>query len=213
MDVIVPILVALFIILGPTIGRILAKAQEEQARRMRQGGAPQGQGQPKPAAKSLQDEIGKFLRRVAEQQQPRQPPQGKKARAAQRKAAQAAPQAEPVPAEAIGSRPVGGQVTEHVRKHLDSSKFQRRSQQMGGEVAQADEKFEQRLQGAFDHKLGSLSTSAGAASSDVIQPAGLIPGGAPVALPADIAALFATPESLRQAIIINEVLQRPVHRW
>lgn len=218
MDTVIEIIVALVLVL-PALGKLLSKVRGGAGEAVKPGGIPQPGGDPQPAPqparKSLQGEIESFLRRVADatQEKEKTPPAK---RPQQRKAASpSAPKAKPIKAEKVAPRTTGGEVTEHVRKHLDSSKFQRRSQQMGGDVAQADEKFEQRMHGAFDHKLGSLDATPTGPQVEPNQPATAGVGGQAQAapLPLEVAAIFATPESIRQAIIINEILQRPVHRW
>ena len=218
MDTVIEIIVAL-VLLIPALGKLLAKVRGGGGEGVKPGVNPgvnpggNPEPAPQPARKTLQSEIEGFLRRVADAAQEKEKPPAAK-RTQQRKAS--APKPKPIVAQKAAPRAVGGEVTEHVRKHLDSSKFQRRSQKMGGEVLAADEKFEQRMHGAFDHKLGSLDstpTDSQVASSSQATQAGV--GGQALAapLPLEVAAIFASPESIRQAIIINEIMQRPVHRW
>jgi hypothetical protein len=73
------------------------------------------------------------------------------------------------------------------------------------------------LQNVFDHPVSSLAATLGDSAKppavdeaespeDQITPL-------PSAAAAGLAALFANADSVRQAILINEVLQRPEHRW
>lgn len=56
----------------------------------------------------------------------------------------------------------------------------------------------------FDRKLGSLGRQARAEPSTAMLPD---------TMAADIAVMFADTNNIRQAIIVNEVLTRPIHRW
>ena len=96
--------------------------------------------------------------------------------------------------------------------------FTRRSEDLGEEVAQADREIDQHLHQVFDHRVSQLELVPGEAAAP---PAATFETSetteaAPVAsLPVAVGLLdlIGSPESLRQAIILNEILQRPEHRW
>lgn len=100
-------------------------------------------------------------------------------------------------------------VAEHVAEHVGAAtqEFRKEVSNLGERVKQADEQFDVQLQKKFDHTLGSLAPRPASRASD--QPA------APetATLAAQIAALLASPGGVRQAIVLNEILNRPTDRW
>jgi hypothetical protein len=197
-------LIILFIVI-PAIGQILAKMKQAQP----PGGGVRPPKPPMPApAGNVGDEIEEFMRRAAQ----RRDKKGVRPGAQRQPAAE-----EPVRAEVVAERPVGGQVTEHIKKYLDQSEFSRRTSQLGGEVAQADRQIDQRLHQKFDHAVSRL---AGVPGEAAVAPVAIaIPDLAasisdlPVTSPTDLALLLTNPDSLRQAIVLNEILHRPEERW
>jgi hypothetical protein len=181
---------------------------------------PRPQQPPRPAvndplAKDVVGEIDEFLRRAA-QQRPAQPAQPIRAQPVKPPARPAQP---PVVAEVVAAAPVGGKVTEHVQKYLDTEDFTRRGAQMGGEVAaQVDREIDQRLHQVFDHSVSQLATVPGesAAAPVAFEPLELSEASA-IEIPATFATgltdLLTSPESVRQAIVLNEILHRPEERW
>jgi hypothetical protein len=100
-------------------------------------------------------------------------------------------------------------VAEHVAEHVADStrQFSEEVSHLGERVKQADEQFDIQLQQKFDHELSSLAerrapqTQAEAAVAPVPSQA------------AQIAALLASTDGVRQAIVLNEILRRPEDRW
>jgi hypothetical protein len=181
----------------------------QQPRQMRQ---PQTQvARPK----TVKDEIDEFLRRAAEKKQ-QQPAAAEAVRRISHPTAPLAQRAEPVAAEVIRERPVGGVVGEHVQKYLDEKQFTQRAAKLGGEVAAADTKIEQHLKDVFDHGISRLAAKGGeTAAPPTIMPTDVFQEELP-ALPAagaGFAALLSNINNLRQAIVLNEILQRPADRW
>jgi hypothetical protein len=74
-------------------------------------------------------------------------------------------------------------------------------------VKKADAQFDVQLHQKFDHELGSLanrgedSRPVSAASIAALSPA------------AQIAGMLSSPDGVRQAIVLNEILRRPEERW
>ena len=100
-------------------------------------------------------------------------------------------------------------VAEHVAEHVGAApqEFRKEVANLGERVRRADEQFDAQLQQKFDHELGSLATRHATSTSDQ-------PMAAERATPAaQIAALLASPDGVRQAIVLNEILNRPVDRW
>jgi hypothetical protein len=102
---------------------------------------------------------------------------------------------------------VGRSVEMHMR---GTQQIAAHTEQLGDEIELADDKLEQHLHQVFDHKVGDLkkSTMEPAASSPSLgaQPA-------PPPAGASIAQLLASPQNLRSAFILSEVLKRPEENW
>jgi hypothetical protein len=207
-DVLVKIVMLFLIFVVPAIGRVLVtirKTQPPPAVRPRP---------PRPVAPNVADEIEEFMRRAAE----RRKVQG----------TQPAPVptptptptlAEPLRSEVVAEPPVGGQMEEHVKTYLDAKDFTRRSQELGEEVAQVDRDIGEHLHEVFDHQVSKLEIAPGeaAAAAEGAEPAELAEASSAgvVAPPStnSLLDLVNNPESLCQAIILNEILHRPEERW
>lgn len=106
--------------------------------------------------------------------------------------------------------PQGEGVAQHVAQHVEASRraVVQNAAQLGQRIIEEDKQFEVQLKAKFDHELGTLATERGLAAQT--QPA---TEPATTSLAASIAAMLANPEGVRQAVVLNEVLQRPVDRW
>jgi hypothetical protein len=195
------------------------------------------------AADPLRAQVDEFLRRAGQQGQPQaaqpiQPPQRAVrhdeievlvdeeavAPARQPLAKPFRPMGEaagaPRPIEPPGNRPLrraaplrSQSVAEHVAAHVDAAVEQIREEvsHLGEAVIAADREFDVQLQQKFDHKLGSLSARHASRMQDQRTAANTA---AQVETPASqIAAMLASPDGVRQAIVINEILRRPEDRW
>lgn len=89
---------------------------------------------------------------------------------------------------------------------LDTSKFDRRAARMT-DVEQADDKMSAHLHEKFDHQIGTLQKS----TLGEMSPHDM-PSHADIEL-SDIAQLLLNPQSIRQAIILREILAPPHERW
>lgn len=166
------------------------------------------------------NELEEFLRRAAQraleaqqkqlaQQQP--PPRAAPPSHERPAPARLVPQAEVVEAELI-EQP--NRVAQSVQHHARSSQqFSQHAAQLGERVGLADDMLEARLHQTFDHKLGRLTQSGGhtlpeappdntdtlaASSTQAMHP---------------IAQLFGNALSIRNAIMLREILDRPADRW
>jgi hypothetical protein len=200
---VVKLAVLILIFVVPVIGRLLAK--------IRQIPPPDKRPlPPRPVVPDMADQIETFMRRAA---------QGQPARMAKPVIVQSSSPvvAKPVQAEVVADRPVGGQVSEHVQKYLDEQKFTQREGELGKEVAQADREIDQRLHQTFDHRVSELSAKQGEAATPTAayEPPDLVGAGAdiPVTFATELLGLIGDPDSLRQAIILSEILHRPEERW
>jgi hypothetical protein len=175
--------------------RAAQRAQEAQQRQMAQ---QQQQAQQTQGGNRWQAGVENL--EAQQRQGQRQPP------------ARLVPQVEVVEAELIEQQP--NRVAQSVQKHLTSSQqFGQHASHLGERVGLADDVLDARLHQTFDHKLGRLAQSGGntlpeappentdtlaASSTRAMHP---------------IAQLFGNALSIRNAIMLREILDRPVDRW
>jgi len=97
-------------------------------------------------------------------------------------------------------------VAEHVEQQVAarSQSIAQKASNLGQRIVSEDEQFDVQLKAKFDHTVGSLATSA--SSTDERAPT-------PTSPAAQIAAMLANPDGVRQAVVINEILRRPSDRW
>jgi hypothetical protein len=200
-------LIILIFVALPAIGRMFAKVREQR-------NMVQGPPRPKPPQdQPIRSEIEEFLRRASRgeggpsdaarqpvRRQPATPPLPSRSKAL------------PLEAQVVDEKSVGGRVGDHVKSYLDSSEFKRRTASLADDMAQADEKRSEHLQEVFGHQvsqLGDAVTPTIASQESVSAEAPAIAVG-----PAfDLVGMFGQPDKLRQAILLQEILQRPEHRW
>ena len=139
---------------------------------------------------SMLRELENLLRDITEQQ-PAQAPSRPSRRPVQQQPI------EYLDAEVVEAEPVHEGIAEHVSHHLDTKDVTSRASQLGAAVGQADDKLEAHIHDKFDHdlsKIDDLPTDAEEA-------------GKPVA--SEIAEMLRDPKSIRQAVILSEILNRP----
>ncbi len=187
--------VMIVFIIIPQIGAVASK--------LREIGQPRGAAPPGRAdSRRIQEQIDEFLRR-----------------AAQRRGGQPAPE-QPQPAEIVADdeAPVGGRVGPQVQTFLDTSDFRRRSEELGGEVAQSDQQFTKQVGQSFSGDVSRLASRPGEASQAAeaveLEPAGPEYLSRPTldALPvagSGLTDLLGSPEDIAQAVIMSEILRRP----
>lgn len=179
--------------------------------------AQAGGGQQGPIARELEE----FLRRAGGQpqgrppQQTRVPPQGRPPQQTgvppQPKPAARPPVArpvvaQPVEAETIDELEVIESVADHVGHNVGGlqEKLDRRADQPAG------------LSNDFNRPVGQLGSDRAAVAAATLVESGpqreFVESLPPTAA-AGMAAILTTPTSLRQAILLSEIIQRPEHRW
>jgi hypothetical protein len=210
------------VVIVSVVGQMIAKwreAQQQAQRRAQQqqrparpAAGPQRppgqQGRPAGAGQDpLKDEIGEFLRRAAERRT------GGPAQAGGRPAPpppvapvppQAARPSRPAPAPTRPSpRPVQAQV---VRPTAPPRVVERPVvlDHLTSELELVDEEMEKHIHDVFEHRVGTLTRAQSEAIAKAV--------GTPTAA-LGLAAMLRDPLSLRQAIVLNEILHRPEHRW
>ena len=168
------------------------RAQAEAKRREQQQAAAQPAPPPPPRQQERQP--------LVQRQQERQP-------LVQRKpVVQTEPLVEIVEAEMADT---SSRFTSSVSQHLrGSSEIGRHASSLGAEVDQADDRLEARLHKTFDHQLGQLKDTTTAAP--IKQP---MQSSEALLASMNLTRLLSNAQSIRNAIVLSEVLTRPEHRW
>jgi hypothetical protein len=209
----------IFLIVVAVVGGLI-KLFSLANQQMQKPGGNRPPAPPRPApTDALNNEIDEFLRRAAQRRQQQQSRRAEAVRPRRESVIRQGGAVErPVEAEVISARPVGGEVEKHLQKFaVEKKEFEERAARLGGEVAQADDKVAAHLKEKFTHPLGKLERRLGETAAppspaptgfaeDQILP---LPAGAA----AGFAAFLMNAPSLRQAIVLTEILQRPMDRW
>jgi hypothetical protein len=118
----------------------------------------------------------------------------------------------PVAAEIVEptAGPVGGRVEAAVAKDLGASKLRQRAKQLGQATRRASEETQKRVHEKFDQEL---ARTAGQASAQAVTPPAPVSPDVPGTGAAELAAMFRDVNGVREAILLNEILTRPVDRW
>ncbi len=173
----------------------------------------------------MRDEVEEFLRRAAarraqaeakrreQQQQAAQPPLRQQPPPIQRQplvqrppTVQTEPLVEIIEAEvADTSSRFNTSVSQHLR---GTTEIARHASSLGAEVDQSDDRLEARLHKTFDHQLGQLKdTTTAAPVKEAMQTSESLLASM------NLTRLLSNAQSIRNAIILSEVLNRPEHRW
>ena len=94
------------------------------------------------------------------------------------------------------------------RASARASKLATQTSHLGQRIIEDDQQFDVQLKAKFDHTVGTLTGSTVNAAEQAA--AALSAAETPAA---QIAAMLATPDGVRQAIVVNEILRRPTDRW
>jgi hypothetical protein len=166
------------------------------------------------------NEIEEFLKRAAAM---RARAAAKSATPPTRTAPPAPPPMPPIPkslvqdAEIVEAEPVSGDdVAELVAKHLDSRSFLDRASRLGSSVKSTDEVIESHLHETFEHRLGQLGATTARAQESTLdddERAAAIAAAKGKVAPTSLAAQLRSKNSLRNAIILSEILNPPNSRW
>ena len=232
---IVPILFFVFWVVSSVFGgaKERAEAQKKRAQQRELARQRAGEQQQRPKNEDITSEIEDFLKRAAERrenkgQRPRPPetvqtkPQ-RRPPEKRREAKSESPKREPLtqmsrdnrreqapaPAERPRARPAAAPSLPPVRsderrsiEHLHDTS-----------VGHADEAMAAHLNQVFGHQVGSLGGSNLTPATATFSPASDSPAATPVVAPIGLAALLADQRNLQNAIVLNEIFQRPEHRW
>jgi|GEM_PF-1659390 len=225
LDTIVQIVVVLFIMLSALANGLRRSGDEKPARPPQRRVPPQRQGQGKAPpqrqapADPVRAEIERFLERAIQKRAPRpaDPPRPLAAHAAPRPLAADIVEPEMIEPAAV----LGRSLKEHVREHLETESLAARPPALGTRIEQADEMLESRLSDVFGHRVGRLAPSAGrgerpAVAEGTDSPVWSTPAAAasvPAVTGSELAALLRSGTSLKQAILLTEILRRPQDSW
>ncbi len=234
----VEILIFLFIVTSSLVGQLFKAAQQ----RSKKGAAAKGQrkgppamgkqpggqpvagppGQGAPAAgrpkTSLEKEIEAFLRKSLGQpaaEEPKAPPLPQQRPSRPSAPPQRRPAKKPRPATSQDF-PRTESVGQHVRRHLQTGGIAQRDAHLGDALGHADERLESHLHGVFDHQVGSLTRQSGRAGMSVAEgtDAGVWQHDAEMnPLSDQLFQMLSTPQQVRTALVLAEVLRRPEERW
>ena len=228
------ILVFVLFLVISVVGQLLAKLRESQEQAQRRqaqqrpahrgaaaGPAPRAgggaQGRAGQGQDPLKDEIGEFLRRAAERrgaapEQPARRPATVPVPARENRATREVRSARKPPAPRI-EEPVEVELVEvttparlsaFVPTQGATETARLATERLGRDIEQADERMAEHLHQVFDHQVGTLQR--GQIQLQVQAPL-------PQTTAAGLASMVSDPVRLRQAILLNEILERPVHRW
>ena len=94
-------------------------------------------------------------------------------------------------------------VAEHVKSHIDTSDIASHAERLARDISQVDEKVEARLHQKFDHGLGKLESRKAIEAP----PEATVDEVSATAL--GLVEIIRSPKTLRQAILLSEILRRP----
>lgn len=101
-------------------------------------------------------------------------------------------------------------IAEHVKRRMSRDAFLRRNEDLGTTLVAADAERSRHRHELFDHQVGELASLSTLGSSVELRPA-FSEEKKPAA--ANIAQFLRDPGSIRRAIILNSILERPTDRW
>ena len=107
----------------------------------------------------------------------------------------------------------GSSVGEHVRQHLDTSRFEERAGRLSHLQQKVNQDIGERVHSAFDHRVGTLAEQSGTRTD--AQGAAMTTDDSATGPNSvvQIVAMLRDPQSMRNAIILQEILSPPTHRW
>jgi len=98
-----------------------------------------------------------------------------------------------------------GTVAEHVAEHLDTRRFDERAGRLSHLQSTVEKDIGGHVRSVFDHQVGTLT------DKPTVQTAAVV---ATTASPAEqIVAMLRDPQSMRNAVILQEILRPPTDRW
>jgi hypothetical protein len=159
---------------------------------------------------SMMRELENLLREIAEQRRGGGQPAGRyRGSPVDAQSVEPVDLIEPVDAEIVDAEPVHDWRKDNADQpvhRLDTDDLTQHAAHLGAQVGLADEKLEARIHDKFDHDLSKIDD----AYADTRRDGGTTEQ---TAASLDVAEMLRNPQSIRQAIILSEVLNRPLDRW
>ena len=165
-------------------------------------------------------DIEEFLRRAAERRQkqqgkqsaPQQKQRGVREIIEQRRVEIVEPEVvEVVPAKSIQRAPLNQRdapretLSEHVSSHIDSTDIAYHAEHLGDRIQNIDEKVAARIKRRFNHDVGQLDDKP-TVQDDVVA---TVTKDEVSQVASDLMEMLRSPKSVRQAILVSEILKRP----
>jgi hypothetical protein len=190
---------------GRQQGKIPPAANRPNARRPNPnpGGDPAAPPRTR-TQESLSSEIEQFLQEAAQRKREkvrRQPSKSPAGRVAQQQVSTDIEVLEP---------PTGEAIADSVKRHLDTREFAVRASNLTEDIKRADIEREQHMKETFDRRIGNLADTSHTQPESPVVSATDKQGNMTASV---VGNMLTKPESLRQAIVLNEILARPVDRW
>jgi hypothetical protein len=110
----------------------------------------------------------------------------------------------------------GHDVGDHVSQHINTSDVGERLSHMGEGIDHADDRMEAHMHDYFEHQLGDLGASTSRTSESSLDddsPVHTGPGARKKRPALNFRKLLRSPTSVRDAIVLSEILRRPEDRW
>lgn len=235
---IVPVLVITFFVISHLWNAIKGTQQQAPQRRPQlerplkpqptdgRGAASQPVAKQATGQGQLNAEIDQFLKRANERrgekggEKGRRPQESSRPQPGRQQPGLAQPKA-PLPSEkAAGNqpRPVAPQrrgfdtVAESVQQHLGDRTFEQREQRLADDVVRAEQQLSQHVEQAFTNRLGTLGPGEGSTPKPA-ELAAVVSNDDRSAAALAVAGLLINQQNLRQAVLLKEILERPVDRW
>jgi hypothetical protein len=190
---------------GKQQGKVPPVANRPVGRRpgLNPAGDPAAQA-PARTNESLSAEIEQFLQEAAQRKRDkgrRQPQRPATVRVAEPEI--------PLTVEVI-ERPTGEAISDSVKRHLDTREFAVRASNLTEDIKRADLERDQHMKETFDRKIGNLTDTSHTQPEQPVASAVDKQGNMSASV---VGNLLTKPESLRQAIVLGEILTRPTDRW
>jgi hypothetical protein len=189
-----------------------AQRDAQQRRRPPAGERPlRPQPPPQQAGQSqLNAEIEQFLKRANERRMEKTRREGSPTAAPK-------PPQPPLVEQAVDVEPLERRdfdaVAASVQQHLGSRGFQQRAEHLGDDVEQAEGEMERHLQEAFSHKVGTLGSAEPLAPPTPVTDVKTIAVEDRNSTALALAGILANQQNIKQAIMLKEILERPIDRW
>jgi hypothetical protein len=198
---------------GPTAPRKDPRRKADAGPRPPRPPQPQP-AQPTPEQAKLNTEIEQFLKRASERkgerlkrESPVTPAPKPPKKAPKQPLRETSVAVEPLPQRSFDA------VASSVEQHLGSRGFKQRTEHLADDIVRADQQMEDHLQKAFSRKVGTLGDAkpSGAQPATDAVPAATTTDRSEAGLA--LAGMLANPQTLKQMIVLHEILQRPDDHW